>query len=160
MGFYLNIVIVNGYLVKDLKTTQSEYGLLGSCTLSVKSKSYNSDRDEWRLHSHLVRVNLTARQVKYYKQYLKKGTYIIVTGELITSSFKDSQTGEHRLFTKIQAKTLTVTEKMFNKLALEKEVWSYKEDGNKSSDGLDYLRKAYKKSKKKEELNNGANNTK
>ena len=91
----MNVVILTGHLGKDPELKTLDGGLIVcNTTIATNKKTKNSEKTNW---TNLVCFNKTA---EFAQKWLKKGTKVIVTGELSNETV-EGQDGTKKYFSKV-----------------------------------------------------------
>ena len=97
----MNQVIIAGYLGKDpvLRRTADGTAVCDMSVATTERTGSNSDRTEWH------RVVLWEKLAENCAKYLKKGSYVCLSGAIQTRKWTDTK-GETRTTTEIRARSV------------------------------------------------------
>lgn len=89
----VNIVAINGNLVRDMDLRQTSGGTsIGNFTVAVNSRRHNPQTGDWEDYPNFIDCAVFGKRAEALSRYLEKGTPVAVSGRLNQSRWeKDGQ---------------------------------------------------------------------
>ena len=103
----LNQVVLMGYSGKDTEFKVVGSQGLGKALLSIATAhSVKNNDGSWGEETEWTRVVLFGRQAEVARDYLRKGTQVLIVGRLHTNKWQDETSGQTRYITEVIANEL------------------------------------------------------
>ncbi|MGQ9677782.1 MAG: single-stranded DNA-binding protein [bacterium] len=107
---YLNNVIIMGRVTADADLRYTPKGT-PVCSFRIAVNRRYRDEEEWKEETYFFAVNVWARQAERLSERLKKGTAVLITGEL-RSRNRDTATGEKRTDITIYGRNVQILDRI------------------------------------------------
>ena len=99
----LNKVILMGHMTADPELKQTGSGI-SVCSFSIGvNRRYSKSADQNQQSVDFINIVAWRQQAEFVSRYFKKGSSIIVCGQLQTRNWEDKQTGQKRYATEVIA---------------------------------------------------------
>lgn len=106
---YLNNVIIMGRLTADADLRYTPKGT-PVCSFRIAVNRRYREEEEWKEETYFFTVNVWARQAERLSERLKKGTAVLITGELRSRNW-DTATGEKRTEVTIYGRNVQILDR-------------------------------------------------
>jgi len=101
-----NVIILAGHLTRDPETRYTQNGTAIADTGIAVNRVWKTDSGEKREEAMFIDLAFWGRQAEVAAEYLRKGSPVLIEGELRLDTWDDKQTGQKRSRHRVTVKTM------------------------------------------------------